>query len=127
MPYPEAVRFESGDAGVMPVVTLFGLDPDRCAPLAFKESWSLCLAETAVAAGSVPAFLHEAVRFCNERVEGTLSVKILASDRSRRGLGREFDRALQALHYGTIGINYWTAVSFALAVAPWGSSRPHAR
>jgi hypothetical protein len=68
-----------------------------------------------------------AVRFCNEHVAGTLSAVILADPRSRARLGAGFDRAVADLRYGTVAINQWSAMSYALAVAPWGAYPGHTR
>jgi acyl-CoA reductase-like NAD-dependent aldehyde dehydrogenase len=124
--YPEAVRAAPLAEGRLPYVTIFGLDSGTRDRRAFtEEAWSPVLAETPLEAGGEAEFLDAAVRFCNEQVEGTLSVMLLASARSRRRLGRHFDRAVHDLRYGTVAVNHWSAVSFALAVAPWGAYPGH--
>jgi aldehyde dehydrogenase (NAD(P)+) len=35
-------------------------------------------------------------------------------------VGRALDRAIVALRYGTVAINHWPAVGYALATLPWG-------
>jgi Aldehyde dehydrogenase family len=109
-------------------VGLFDIDPDRKDDVVFnEEAWSPIVAETALAAGDDAAFLDTAARFCNERVAGTLSVVVLADPRSRVRLGEHFNRAIADLRYGTVAINQWSAVSYALANAPWGAWPGHTR
>jgi aldehyde dehydrogenase (NAD(P)+) len=52
---------------------------------------------------------------------------MLADPRSRAHLGAAFDRAVADLEYGTVAINQWSAMSYALAVAPWGAYPGHTR
>lgn len=106
--------------------TIYDVDPSLAGDLVFREeAWSPVLAETALDAGGAADFLDSAVRFCNERVFGTLSASMLVHPRSRTRLRMEFDRAVAALRYGTVSINHWSAVSFGLAVAPWGAYPGH--
>ena len=46
---------------------------------------------------------------------------LLIRPEDRRALGPAFDRAVEALRYGTIAINAWTALGFLTAAAPWGA------
>jgi len=125
--YPDAARVRSTDDGKLPYVTIFGLDSSTCDRRVFtEEAWSPVLAETPLEAGDDAEFVDTAVRFCNERIEGSLSIMLLASAPSRQRLGPHFDGAVHDLRYGTIAVNHWSAVSFALAVAPWGAYPGHA-
>ncbi len=113
---------------VLPFVALFDVDADRKEDIVFnEEAWSPIVAETALPAGDEAAFLDAAVRFCNERIAGTLSVVVLADPRARARLGERFDRAVADLDYGTVAINQWSAVSYALGNAPWGAWPGHTR
>jgi acyl-CoA reductase-like NAD-dependent aldehyde dehydrogenase len=117
-----------GEGAVLPFVPLFGVDPARHEDIVFhEEAWSPIVAETALAARDASAFVDAAVRFCNERVAGTLSVVVLADPRVRARLGGRFERAVADLRYGTVAINQWSAMSYALAVAPWGAYPGHTR
>jgi len=106
--------------------TIQGVDPSRAGDLVFREeAWSPVLVETALDASDEGEFLDAAVRFCNERVSGTLNAGLIAHPDSRARLAREFDRAVAALRYGTVAINHWPALGFGLAVAPWGAYPGH--
>jgi acyl-CoA reductase-like NAD-dependent aldehyde dehydrogenase len=67
------------------------------------------------------AFLDEAVRIANDELAGTLGANVIIRPDTRRALGSRFGRAIEALRYGTIGINAWTGVGFLLAAVPWGA------
>jgi acyl-CoA reductase-like NAD-dependent aldehyde dehydrogenase len=125
-PYPQARRLgEAGGNALAPVV-VYDVDP---APpddvLLNEEAWSPVLAETALAGADDAEFLDAAVRFCNERVFGTLSMVLLVTPESRSRLGAEMDRAVASLRYGTVSVNHWSAVSFIVGVAPWGAYPGH--
>ena len=116
----------AASGNMVPPATIYDVDPSLAGDLVFREeAWSPVLAETALDAGDEAEFLDSAVRFCNERVFGTLSAGVLVHPHSRRRLGAEFDRAVSALRYGTVSINHWSAVSFGLVVAPWGAYPGH--
>ena len=70
-------------------------------------------------------FLHNAVQFCNEKLYGTLGVTILVHPKTVKQLGLDFEAALSALHYGSIGINIWSAAAFLLVQATWGAFPGH--
>ncbi len=124
--YPSARAFGPDAAGTVRFATVFDLSDDAADDRAFREeAWSPILAEISLDDDDDGAFLQHAVEFCNERVFGTLSAMVLANASSRARLGSRFDAAIAALRYGTIGINHWSAVSFALAVAPWGAFPGH--
>lgn len=90
-----------------------------------EEAWSPVLVETPLDTADDGEFLDAAVRFCNERLFGTLSMGIVISPPSRTRLGAAFDRAVAALRYGTVAINHWSAMSFVLGNAPWGAYPGH--
>ncbi len=116
---------DTGKEALVPAV-IYDVDPSSAGDVVFsEEAWSPVLAETALAASDDAAFVTAAVRFCNERVFGTLSVMVLASPKSRARLGFEIDSAVAALRYGTVSVNHWSAVSFILGVAPWGAYPGH--
>ncbi|MEZ4299971.1 MAG: aldehyde dehydrogenase family protein [Polyangiaceae bacterium] len=67
-------------------------------------------------------FLPEAVRFCNERLWGTLSACLFAPSlyEEDNRVEHEIERAVQGLEYGAVGVNVWPAVVYATPRAPWG-------
>ncbi|GAA4397030.1 aldehyde dehydrogenase family protein [Tsukamurella soli] len=66
-------------------------------------------------------FFRAAVEFANTRLDGTLGASIAVAPADRRAMGREFDEILAALHYGSIGVNVWSAIAFLGAPFTWGA------
>jgi hypothetical protein len=52
---------------------------------------------------------------------------VVGPHRARANLGGQFDRAIADLTCGTVAINHWSAVSYALGNAPWGAYPGHTR
>ena len=89
------------------------------------EAFCGVLAVTELDVTSPSGYLNKAVPFCNDSVWGTLSANILIHPKTEKTLGAEFDDALAALRYGTIGINAWAGLSYALVVSSWGAFPGH--
>jgi acyl-CoA reductase-like NAD-dependent aldehyde dehydrogenase len=80
------------------------------------------LSETALSSSAPAEFLAEATRFMNDRLWGTLNACIVIHPKSERDpeVARALDRAIVDLRYGTVGINVWPAVCYAVVSLPWG-------
>ena len=50
---------------------------------------------------------------------------MIVDPRTRSRLGGRLTRAVANLRYGTVAVNHWSAMSYALAVAPWGAYPGH--
>ncbi|MEY3072324.1 MAG: hypothetical protein RLZZ353_520 [Actinomycetota bacterium] len=124
--HPHAERFgpEGGDR--VPFTLIPGLDPERRDDVAFTtEAFCGVFGEVALEAPrSVPAFLDAAVEFCNERLWGTLSASILVHPRTLADpeSAAAVDRAVARLRYGSVVINHWSAVPYAMVSPPWGAA-----
>ncbi len=101
------------------------LDPDDDHLAFHQEGFIPFSAVTALPGGSPAEFLERAVDFCNERLAGTLSVTLIVDGRTERDLGPVFDRAVADLRYGSVGINIWGGISFALGSTTWGAFPGH--
>jgi aldehyde dehydrogenase (NAD(P)+) len=91
--------------------------------LYFREESFVCVAaETALAADSGEDFLDAVADFCNDRVFGTLGATLVVHPKFRRAAGNEARlwRAVERLRYGTVAINHWSALGYAVMSAPWG-------
>lgn len=129
--YPGAVdrfrRFtgeepEQNPAGTLPWTLLRDVDPER-EPRFFNEESFVCVcAETALEAADEMDFLDRSVEFVNERVWGTLGAGVMVHPATRRGAERDerFQRAISRLRYGTVAINHWPALAYAMMNIPWG-------
>lgn len=122
--HPDA-RVLNQAAPLLGCATMFDVAP-AARHVAFEvEAWSPILAETSLAERTESEFIESAVRFCNDRVFGDLSVGLLVPPDARATLKNEIDRAVADLRYGTVSINHWSAMNFVLGVAPWGAYPGH--
>lgn len=125
--YPGAVdRFnqfadcQTKDTEYLPWTILWDIQPENSPHLLQEESFTPVCVEWALNAHSEKAFLHQAVNVMNEQIWGTLAATITVTDDFQRSQADAMDAALRELRYGTIGINQWPAISFALMSTPWG-------
>jgi hypothetical protein len=126
--HPEAESFGAGGDGALPWTLIPGLDPASADDVCFHtEAFCSLFAETALEAGSVPEYLERAVRFCNETLWGTLAATILVHPHSMADpeVREAVARAIAQLRYGTVSVNHWATISFALGVTTWGAYPGH--
>jgi acyl-CoA reductase-like NAD-dependent aldehyde dehydrogenase len=97
------------------------VDPTAAPELFTEESFVCVVGETALVASTPDEFLSSAVDFVNERMWGTLSAAITVPQEFQRNQADELERAVDRLEYGTVGINQWPGVVFALMSTPWGA------
>lgn len=71
--------------------------------------------------GEIETYLHDAVAFANDKLEGTLGANLIVHPRTESAFPREIDAAIDALRYGCIGVNAWTGVGYFIAETPWGA------
>lgn len=122
--HPRAERFGAEGDGHQPWVLVPGLDAEADGePLFREEAFCSAFAETALAAPSAARFVDRAVDFVNRRLWGTLAVNLIVHPDSLRDpeTRAAVERAEAELRYGTVSINHWSSVGYALAATPWGS------
>ena len=85
------------------------------------EAFCGVLAVTRLDGDDAGRFLENAVRFCNDRLAGTLGASVLADPKTQKTLGERFERAIDDLHYGCVGVNLWSAFGFLNAESVWGA------
>jgi acyl-CoA reductase-like NAD-dependent aldehyde dehydrogenase len=113
-------------AGQLAPTLLPDLDPADATALAFREeSFCAVTGVTALPGRDAAEFLDRAVAFANDTLDGTLGATILVDPAAARALGPALDRAVAALRYGTVGVNVWTGMAFALGATPWGAYPGH--
>jgi acyl-CoA reductase-like NAD-dependent aldehyde dehydrogenase len=106
----------------LPWTIVRDISPDQ-SPLYFREESFVCVAaETALEAASAEDFLDAVPDFCTGRIFGTLGVTLVVHPHFRRAAGNEARlwRAIERLRYGTVAINHWSALGYAVMSAPWG-------
>lgn len=122
--HPEVVSVGSVVGGMLPWTIVPDLDPaDENEPLFSLEAFCPVVGEVQIGSDTPLEYLEDAVAFVNERVGGSLSTTVLVHPRSLKdvAIGEGVDQAINHLRYGTVGINSWPQLAFALAAAPWGA------
>jgi len=109
-----------GDTGTLPWSLLRDVTPAGMPHLFAEESFTCVCGETALNASNECEFLDRAVDFANERLWGTLSAGMTVTSSLQNSQSAELDEAISKLRYGTIGVNQWPGVAFALMSTPWG-------
>ncbi|MFD8249637.1 aldehyde dehydrogenase family protein [Nocardia sp. NPDC059691] len=100
------------------------LQPTRTEPALCTEYFAPVLGILELP-GTEEEFLSQAVRVCNDELEGTLGINVVAHPHSIKVLGAAFDVAVAQLRYGTIAINAWTGIGYLTARATWGAFPGH--
>jgi acyl-CoA reductase-like NAD-dependent aldehyde dehydrogenase len=106
------------------VATLVEVSADGSQDACTTEYFSPVLAHTSLP-GTGAAFLNAAVRYANDRLDGTLGANIIIAPADKKAVGAAFDQAVADLRYGTIAINVWTGLAFLAAGMPWGAFPGH--
>jgi len=121
--HPTAERLGEAKTGELQWAIIPGLDSSNSDEKCFSmEPWCSVISETTIGTADPVAFLEEAVKFCNDRVWGTLSATLVVhpKDLKNATIGAAVDKAINELRYGTVSINHWPALGFAFGSTPWG-------
>jgi hypothetical protein len=123
---PSSERLGEAKEGHLPWLLAPGLDAQDSEAHAFRnEAWCGVLAETSLPAIDPSDFLRAATTFCNETLYGTLSMSLVIDPRTRRANEEAYEEAIAGLRYGSVVVNHWGALSYALVVTPWGAYPGH--
>jgi acyl-CoA reductase-like NAD-dependent aldehyde dehydrogenase len=128
--HPEAEKYGSGPADALPWTFIRDVPPGKVDDIAFNvESFCGEMAETALTAPDAAAFIDAATAFCNDVVWGTLGATLIVSPSSLKehAVADAVDRAVADLRYGSIGVNVWHGLSFAMGSTSWGAYPGHPR
>ena len=126
--HPDAERYGAASGDQLPWVFASGLTARRSVDPAYTtEAFCGFFAESGVEAATESEFLTRAVSFCNETLWGTLNATIVVhpgslGDRASRDA---LEQAIASLRYGSVSINHWSAVAYALGVTTWGAFPGH--
>ena len=115
-------RFGQGSAEKLQWAFVRGVDPSSDDPLFRTEPFCGILSETSVGSRDPVDFLRTATAFMNERMWGTLSAALVVHPKLEKepSVAEALDRAVVDLRYGTVALNHWPALGFALGTLPWG-------
>ncbi len=112
--------------GEVPRTLITGVDPNAEQEYCFNtELFGAVYAETRLPGQDTAEYLRNAVRFCNEKLYGTLGATIIIHPTTMKELGPALDEAVANLHYGSVSVNVWSAAAYLLAQATWGAYPGH--
>lgn len=119
--YPNAKPLIAAQEGVVPW-TIIPDVPAKPGEFALTdEAFCGVLAEVALDVSTSAEFLDAGVRFANEACWGTLSCMLLIDEATQRQHAEAFERAIEELRYGGIGINVFTGMIYAAVTPTWGA------
>ena len=116
-------RIGDDQEGRLPWTLVHDLDPKRPDDPAFStEPFCAILSVVALDEADPAAFLDAATRFANDTLWGTLNAMLVVPPRLERSaeVGAAVDRAVETLRYGTVAVNQWPALVYALTSPSWG-------
>ena len=128
--HPEAELYGDRADGRLPWALIADLDPGaRDDPCFTTEAFCGVFGELPLPSADIADYLDRAVAFANDALWGSLNVTLIVHPSSMRdpGVAAAVEKAVTDLRYGTVAINHWSALGFALGVTPWGAFPGHAR
>jgi hypothetical protein len=126
--HPEAELLSPSVDQTVPWTFIGELDANNEDEICFlREPFCGVLHEVSLEAESAADFLDQAVAFCNDRVWGTLACSVLIHPKARKDAQTEaaFQRAIDNLRYGSIGVNHWAALCYGMITPTWGAYPGH--
>ncbi len=128
--HPEAELYGTRDDGRLPWALITDLDPGATDDPCFTtEAFCSVFAEVPIPSADTADYLERAVAFANDSVWGSLNATLIVHPSTMRNpaVKAAVTRAVADLRYGTVSINHWSALGFALGVTPWGAFPGHRR
>ena len=128
--HPESELYGTRTDGRLPWALITDLDPRARTDLCFTtEAFCSVFGELPLPSASVVDYLQRAVAFANESLWGSLNATLIVHPATLKNLevADAFEQAVADLRYGTVSINHWSSVGFALGITPWGAFPGHPR
>ena len=131
--YPGAVERQSAavaahenaeilTGGAAPVTFITDLDPEVTDDLCFTtEFFDPVLGVVRLPGSDAKAFLNNAVAFANETLDGNLGANLIIHPATAKENSAALESAINDLRYGTIAVNSWVGVAFAMNRGTWGA------
>jgi acyl-CoA reductase-like NAD-dependent aldehyde dehydrogenase len=116
-------KLGAGTDQALPWTLVLGLDPGDANEKNFvTEPFCAVLSEVSIGSSDPLEFLQAAVPFANDRVWGTLNAMLFVHPKIQAAPSAKaaVDGALRDLRYGTVAVNVWPALGYALVSTPWG-------
>ncbi|MGB5167610.1 MAG: aldehyde dehydrogenase family protein [Acidimicrobiia bacterium] len=107
--------------GSAPVTFITDLDPGNPNDVCFTtEFFGAVLGVVRLPGDDTGSYLRNAVEFANEVLEGNLGANVIIHPATMSRHAQDFNDALHDLRYGTVAVNSWVGVAFAMTRATWG-------
>jgi len=107
--------------GSAPVTFITDLDPTDSNEVCFTtEFFGAVLGVVRLPGADVGSYLRTAVAFANEMLDGNLGANVIVHPATMSKHAGDLDRAVHDLRYGTVAVNSWVGVAFAMTRATWG-------
>ncbi|MCB9632020.1 MAG: aldehyde dehydrogenase family protein [Sandaracinus sp.] len=126
--HPSAFQFGPKGEGHVPWTLITDLDAQKANDICFQvEAWCGVTSETAVDVADPIEFVRRAVELMNDTMWGTLSCSILVHPKTMKDpkMARVVEEAIADLRFGSVAINQWAGVCYALVSTPWGAFPGH--
>jgi acyl-CoA reductase-like NAD-dependent aldehyde dehydrogenase len=126
--HPDAEEFGTPQGKELAWTLIADLDPHKTDDICFTtEAFCGLFGETALEASSVVEYIERAVAFANEQIWGTLNATLLVHPQSLKDpqVAEAVERAIANLRYGSVGVNYWAGISYALGTTTWSAFPGH--
>jgi hypothetical protein len=107
----------------LPWTLVLGLDPADSNEKNFvTEPFCSIVSEVSIGSTDPLEFLQAAVPFANDRVWGTLNATLFVHPKVEAAASAKaaIEGAIRDLRYGTVAVNAWPALGYALVSTPWG-------
>ena len=117
--HPDAEILSNGTG---PITFITDLDPTMRDDVCFRtEFFGAVLGVTRLPGNTTEEFLANAVAFANETLEGNLGANLIIHPATARDSAEALESAIADLRYGTVAVNTWVGVAFAMNRATWGA------
>lgn len=126
--HPEATIIGDASGDAVPWTLIAGVDPTVDDICFSTESFTAIISEAPLnAPRSVPDFVDMAVEFANNNIWGTLGATLIAHPTSLQDeeIASAVEKAISDLQYGTVGLNIWIGLGYALGSTTWGAYPGH--
>ncbi|QDT34947.1 Aldehyde dehydrogenase family protein [Thalassoglobus polymorphus] len=110
------------EEGTLPWKILENVHPEEMPQFFIDETFAPVCVEVQLDAETPEQFLDQAVVFCNEELFGTLAASITVTDQFQKQNPAQIEDAISRLNYGSVCINQWAGLVYALMTPPWGAS-----
>ena len=126
--HPDAQQIGDANSQQLPWTLITDVDAHNEDDICFTtEAFCGLFAETALDAHDTASYINKAVAFANDTLWGTLNATLIVHPSSLKepAVADAIERAVADLRYGSIGVNYWAGIGYALGTTTWGAFAGH--